>query len=244
MSIQINKIITVTGEKVLSFQQRYPVTLDSVIELRAEFRSIGNIKSKLFFGLDCFKENGTTITSGEIFRTNESLLIISKNSDMMGFTLEKKPETWCNSTDTYSESYRKKIGFYFDGNINRLPDYLINSPAYKTYEDKNIFVNKAIPKEIYDKIICFKTKVMSHYDNSTYDYSAADNVEVDKQWSKFEATYNGFSNGYGDIKGKFRLETKTISPIIIANYQQDSNAVLEIKNIEIIIKDKPQLIEI
>ena len=83
---------------------------------------------------------------------------------------------------------------------------------------------------------------MNHYANSTYDYSAAKNVEVDKQWSKFEATYNGFSNGYGDIKGKFRLGTKTISPIILANYRQDSNAVLEIKNVEIIIKDKPKLL--
>ena len=242
MSIQFNQIITVTGDKCLFFQQRYPVTSNSVVELRAEFRSIGNAKSKICFGLDCFKEDGTTITSLETFRMNESLLIISKNSDMMGFTLEKKPETWTNSTDTYYESYRKIIGIYFDGNINHLPDYLIKSPAYKTYKDKNIFLNEPIPKEIYDKIVCFKTKVMNHYANSTYDYSAANNIEVDTQWTKFEATYNGFSNGYGDIKGKFRLGTKTISPIIIANYRQDSNAVLEIKNIEIIIKDKPQLL--
>ena len=242
MSIQTNEIITVTGDKCLFFQQRYPVTLNSVVELKAEFCSIGNINSKIFFGLNCFKEDGTSITSLETFRMNESLLIISKNNDMMGFTLEKKPETWCNSTDTNSELYGKIIGIYFDGNINRLPDYLIKSPAYKTYEDKNIFLNEPIPKEIYDKIICFKTKVMNHYANSTYDYSAAYNVEVDKQWSKFEATYNGFSNGYGDIKGKFRLGTKNISPIILANYRQDSNAVLEIKNVEIIIKDKPKLL--
>ena len=159
---------------------------------------------------------------------------------MKGFTLEKKPETWCNSTETYDESYRKIIGIYFDGNINRLPDYLIKSPAYKNYEDKNIILNEAIPKDIFDKIVCFKTKVMNHYANSTYDYSAANGIVVDKHWTKFEAIYKGFSNGYGDIKGKFRLGTKYISPIIIANYQRDS--VTEIKNIEIIIKDTPKLI--
>ena len=79
-------------------------------------------------------------------------------------------------------------------------------------------------------------------DSNAYDYSAASNNEVDNQWTKFEATYNGFSEGYGDKKGKFRLGTKTISPIILANYGQDSNAILEIKNIEIIIKDKPELL--
>ena len=76
MSVKINEIITVTGEKVLNFQQRYPVTINSEVELRAEFQSIGKINSKIFFGLNCFKEDGTTITSNETFRTNESLLMI------------------------------------------------------------------------------------------------------------------------------------------------------------------------
>ena len=83
---------------------------------------------------------------------------------------------------------------------------------------------------------------MNHYANSAYDYSAAYDAEVDNQWSKFEATYNGFSEGFGDKEGKFRLGTKTISPIILANYRQDSNAVLEIKNIKIIVKDKPEIL--
>ena len=242
MSIQINEIITVTGYKNLFFKQRYPVNLNSIVELRAEFRSIGNTKSKIYFGLNCFKEDGNSIKAFETFRKNEPLLIISKNIDMLGFTLEKKPDTWNNSTDTYSESNLKYIGIYFDGNINCLPDYIIKTPAYKTYEDRNIFLNEAIPKEIFDKMICYKTKVMNHYDSNTYDYSAASNNEVDNQWTKFEAAYNGFIEGYREIKGEFRLGTKTISPIILANYGQDSNAILEIKNIEIIIKDKPELL--
>ena len=242
MSVAINQIITVTGNKQLNFQPKFPVNENTTVELRAEFQSIGKINSKIYFGLHCFTEEGTEILCQHIFRTKESLLITSKNNDMTNFTLEKKPETWNNSIQTYDEKNNKLIGLYFDGNIDRLPDYLIQSPAYKTYEDNNILLNKAIPKEIYDKIIPFKTRIMNHYDSNTYDYSAACNASVDKQWTKFEAIYNGFSNGYGDIKGKFRLGTKVISPFILANYAQDSDAILEIKNIEIIVKDKPKLI--
>ena len=86
------------------------------------------------------------------------------------------------------------------------------------------------------------TRVMNHYSSSTYDYSAACSAEVNNQWTEFKAIYNGFSEGYGDIKGKFRPGTKEISPLILANYQQDENAVLEIKNIELIVKEKPKII--
>ena len=161
---------------------------------------------------------------------------------MKGITLEKKPETWNNSTETDDENYYKLIGIYFDGNIDRLPDYLIKSPAYKTYENNNIILNKEIPQEIYDKIVPFKTRVMNHYCSMTYDYSAACNDCVGEQWTEFKAVYNGFSNGYGDIKGNYRLGTKQISPFILANYHQNNDAVLEIRNVELNIKEKLKMI--
>ena len=157
---------------------------------------------------------------------------------MKSFILEKKPETWYNS----NRSDLKVIGIYFDGNIDRLPDYLINYPAYDTYADNNIILNEKLPKEIYDKIVPFRTRVMNHYSSSTYDYSAASHVKVDRQWTKFEAIYNGYSIGYGDIKGKFRLGTKSISPFVLANYHQKDEAILEIKNIEITVKNKQKLV--
>ena len=83
---------------------------------------------------------------------------------------------------------------------------------------------------------------MNHYHSGTYDYSAPCNVCVPEYWTEYRAEYNGFSDGYGDIKGKFRKETKKVSPFILANYSQNNDAVLEIKNIEIIVKDKPKLI--
>ena len=110
------------------------------------------------------------------------------------------------------------------------------------YSEKYGILNAPIPQEIYDKIKPFTTRVMNHYSSGTYDYSAASYAEVNNQWTEFKAIYNGFSEGYGDIKGKFRPGTKEISPLILANYQQDENAILEIKNIELIVKEKPKII--
>jgi len=240
MSIAINEIITVTGYKQLDFQPKYPIDENTTVELSGQFRSTGTESSIIYFGLHSFEENGKEILSDSINRVKEPLLIISKNTDMKSFILEKKPETWHNSIN--DQSYLKIIGIYFDGNIDRLPDYLINYPAYGTYADNNIILNKELPKEIYDKIVPFRTRVMNHYCSGTYDYSAASHVKVDRQWTKFEAIYNGYSIGYGDIKGKFRLGTKSISPFVLANYGQKDEAILEIKNIEITVKNKPKLV--
>ena len=238
MSIDINEIITVTGHKQLDFQPKYPIDENTTVELSGQFRSTGTESSMIYFGLHSFGENGKEILSESINRVKEPLLIISKNTDTKSLILEKKPETWYNS----NRSDLKVIGIYFDGNIDRLPDYLINYPAYDTYADNNIILNKVLPKEIYDKIVPFRTRVMNHYSNSVYDYSAASHVKVDRQWTKFEAIYNGYSIGYGDIKGKFRLGTKSISPFVLANYNQKDEAILEIKNIEITVKNKPKLV--
>ena len=81
---------------------------------------------------------------------------------------------------------------------------------------------------------------MNHYSSGTYDYSAACDDEVPEMWKEFKAEYAGFSNGYGDVKGKFRPETKSVIPFVLCNYGQNENAILEIKNVEIVIKDKPK----
>ena len=52
--------------------------------------------------------------------------------------MNKKPETWNNPEDSGSQGYSKFIGIYFNGIITHLPDYIIESPAYKKYENNII----------------------------------------------------------------------------------------------------------
>ena len=75
-----------------------------------------------------------------------------------------------------------------------------------------------------------------------FDYSAACGENVPEKWTEYKAKYEGFSAGFGDIRGKFRLGTKIVLPFVICNYGQNEDAILEMRNIEIIIKNKPKFI--
>ena len=89
MSIILDKIMTIEGYKELNFKNRYDVDEDTTIELKGVFRTSGKQKSVIYFGLHCFKEDGTEIMCQHVNRTKESLLITSKSSDGKSFSLEK-----------------------------------------------------------------------------------------------------------------------------------------------------------
>ena len=78
---------------------------------------------------------------------------------------------------------------------------------------------------------------MNHYLSGVYDYSAASGAWVPENWTEYKAVYNGFSE-YGDLPGKFKLGTKKVSTFILPNYGQNNYAILEVRNIEVHIKDK------
>ncbi len=229
--------VTGTERWIVDFNRKYEVDENTKIDLKGEFRSIGTEKSKIYFGLHCYKEDGTEIIGEDVYRTNESRTIESYDSNSKTLILDKKPETWDNYDYSISLQQRKCIGFYFDGKIDHLPDYFIDTPAYDKYVDNNIVLKKEIPSNLLDKIIPSITKVMNHYHSNTRDYSAACDNTVPETWTEFKATYEGFSE-IGDIKGKFRLGTKKVSPFVYPNYHQNNNAVLEIRNVEIKVMEK------
>ena len=143
MSFTYEKIMVIKGCKnLLNFPKKYEISKDTTLELRGEFRSSGNKKSIIYFGLQSFKENGAQILAPEVYRLKEYLTVISLGSDGKSFNLNKKPETWNNKTEEKDERDNKYIGIYFDGNISRCPDYLIKSPAYKIYENNIINLNQ------------------------------------------------------------------------------------------------------
>ena len=235
--MNIINVMNIKGSKAIYSSLKYPITDDTIIELKGEFRSAGKEKSKIYFGLQCFRGNGSEIKAYDINRVNEPLIISSINTDYKSFSIIKKPENWNNSGEdnTYDNRNKKYLGFYFDGNTNHLADYIMISPAYKPYTDNKIYLNNEIPKKIIEKIVPYKTVVMNQQDGMTWDYSAACGVEVPEKWTKYEAEYNGFNEGYGDIAGKFRLETNSVSPFI--NCIQKKEDVLEVRNVEIVIKN-------
>ena len=244
MSMNLINILEVKGSNFITSEIKYPITPDTNIELKGDFCSSGKNKSKIYFGLRCFKENGDEIFACEINRVNEPLLITSISSDGKSLTLNKMPEKWNNSNEDDKKSLDncKYLGIYYDGNTDGLADYIMHTPAYKKFNNNIIDLNKEIPNDIINKIIPYQTKIMNHYDNNYRDYSAACGVDVPEKWTEYKAEYKGFSNGFGDISGKFRAGTKSVCPFMVCNYRQNEEAILFIKNVEIVVKDKPKFV--
>ena len=225
--------------RTLMSRSLFEIFDNSIVKLKGEFRSVGKTPSILYFGLKCLNKNKEEITSQQINRINEPLLIKSIDVGNNTIILDNKPKNWINSEKPDDQRYRQYIGIYYDGNTEHLPDDLIISPAFNTIEHEKIQLNQPIPPDIVEKIIPLKTKVMNHYGSSTYDYSVAGGISVPTKWTPYFATYQEYSNGNGDIRNKFRPTTKFICPVLLCNYYQKSedNPILEIRNIEIKIKN-------
>jgi hypothetical protein len=227
-------------KNIVNFRNRYEVNENTILTLKGEFRSAGKIKSILYFGLHCFREDGAEIIGADNHRVRESHIIKSFDSNGKRFTLDEKPSySWENDQYYQNENNRRYLGIYFDGKINHLPDYLIKAPAYYNFIDNNINLKTQLPKEILDKIAPDTTRIMNHY-GAGYLYCSACGVTVPENWTKYESTLNGFSE-FSDAPGKFRLGTKKVSPLILPNYGQNEYAILEARNVEINIKDKPKI---
>jgi hypothetical protein len=56
----------------------------------------------------------------------------------------------------------------------------------------------------------------------------AQNVTVPREWTRCSVTYCG--EGFCNAPGKHRTGAEAIGMLILANYQQDSQAILQMKN--------------
>ena len=236
MSIKYNSLIEVKGFKAIESEKQYTITDDTLIELKGEFRSCGDVKSRIYFGLISLRENGEEILGKHVLRVDEPLIVKSVCSDRKSLILNKKPEKWDNSNEKYNTKNFKYIGIYYDGKTEHLPDYLIFTPAYNNYNDNIINLNKEIPEDVVKNIKNDITIVMNHHDTNTRDYSAANGVEVPEKWTEYKVEYRGYNKiGEYDQKGKFRPGTRLVRPFVYCNC--DNKGELEIKNIEITIKE-------
>ena len=86
--------------------------------LKAKFKSIGKEKSKLYLGIACYDANEKMISSADVNR-NSACTITDFTENTI--TLDKQPADW-NVGATAGGA--KCLGFYFDGNTERVPDFV------------------------------------------------------------------------------------------------------------------------
>lgn len=202
--------------------------------LTGTFRSNGSIDSKVYFGFLPILEDGTNSTqsSSNSFRRGDDGII--QSWDDTSITLNNSPTGWYTSTSYVS----RKMGFYYDGNTNRLPDFIMYSSAYgatrgtyDTISESTINLSYPIPAEISSNFIPGVSVVKNHYGGcGSYLYSVLSGNILPQTWN----TYSDISTGDGWTQTQceaFRPFTRFVRIMMLPNYAQSSTSVLQFDQI-------------
>ncbi|MEX2170719.1 MAG: hypothetical protein WD851_15490 [Pirellulales bacterium] len=218
----------VQGPKTVMSSPFIPVTPEGQYHLSGLFRSGTLTQSRLYFGISTYDEKGNFISAVEVLRVGSDNKIRSISNNVI--TVEGRLSGW-NAPN--AEEYLKRVGFYYDGNTNKRPDYVTpgTTGAYSEITDRTIRLPAPLPGSVLAKIVPGVTVVKNHYSGSTYMYSAASAKLADSaQWSFFSSPIIS-GEGFGNGRDMFRIGTRYIKIVILANHKQSQNEVLYFRNI-------------
>jgi hypothetical protein len=197
-----------------------PIDTTKTYKLSWDFRSTWINPNKMLFWLISYDENKKEITATDNLRIWNAATLTSYDSSKITTDTTLVWWYWLSSAE-----YRKSLGFYYDWNTNKLPDYIMNhtrnystDPWISAYSDvswKEILLNREIPNEVTLKIIPWVTKVMDHYDWNVYIYTYY-NYSMDNNWVttvSWNITWESFWAGIS----YFRKGTKYVRVILLAN---------------------------
>ncbi len=221
-------VFQVTGASTIISDMRIKVDMQTHYRLSGRFKSIGTTPSKIYFGVTTFRSDGAHIESWEGTRTGFPAMIdsvtpttINTRTDLIG---------WYTGSVS---SYYKAIGFYFNGDTNRLPDYVLTNwgtgaianeaGVYSTATGRAVILNIPVPASVQAQITP-NTRIYNHYAGGTYVYTAAGNDTVSTTWQEFSGSISGFD--MQNSINRFRVGTDNIGFLILANYSQDNTAIL------------------
>lgn len=76
------------------------------------------------------------------------------------------------------------------------------------------------------------TKIRMHYPGSSYNYVAASSVVVPNEWTEYSGQVQGV-NLHGINSSRFRHGTQFVRVLILANYHQAGDSILEIDDLKL-----------
>ena len=210
--------------------------------LKGRFKSIGTDRSRLYFGFAPYDENKRLISVEEVTRYGNDEVIGSFNSTSI--TVVDNMSGW---NDYNTMAYQRSLGFYYNGDTTKLPDYVFKyipssfysresaTGAYKSGVNggKIIILNTVLPSDVASKIIPGTTVVKNHSSGGTYLYSAASGVYLTNEWREFSGQVTG--EGFGNNPNMFRQGTKYVKIIMLLNHRGGSGDVTI--NSEVIFDD-------
>ena len=103
--------------------------------------------------------------------------------------------------------------------------------VYSEFVKGRLRLNASLPDTVASRIQKGTTKICNHFSSKFYLYSAACNADVPEEWTEYCGIIQG--EGWGEDFSKFRLGTKYISVVILANYNQTKEAQMMMKDLEL-----------
>lgn len=196
----------------------------------ANFKSVGSGGlSKIYFGglpYNAANQQISSTISGMRKPDAHDAVVKSFTSTTITTAGVADLSTWYSGGSTHAQS----IGFYYDGDISKTPDYTWYNGIYSSASGDTIQLNSAMPSSISSNIIPGTTVVKNHY--VTYDPRVISYYDVPTTWTSLGGPIEGetFDNEY---TSRFPYGTRKIRMLIRANYGQDSTYELHVDDVKL-----------
>ncbi|MBK8480018.1 MAG: hypothetical protein IPL40_02415 [Proteobacteria bacterium] len=237
-------VFTAAGETNLLSSVLVAVDPAKRYRLSGRFRSSGSEPSKLYLGVAPYSAEPRFIRVEQAERVGAA-------ATLTGITAtELSTAATLTGWSKGGPAYARQLGFYFDGEIDHLPDAIWgNQPAgltepystdpalgaFSTAENQTVALNAALPATISGRVVNGTTRVMNHSGGGTYLYAAAALVTVPNTWTLYQGELTGAAfNGGPNV---FRPTTAYVRLAILLNYRQGDAARLSFTDLSLVEVD-------
>ncbi|MCP3965400.1 MAG: hypothetical protein GY750_01035 [Lentisphaerae bacterium] len=223
--------LKVTGPATLLSKRTFPVDTYQEYELSGKFKSTGNHKGKLYFGLACYDKDQKRIRPENVYNIPGTETVLAADC--------KKGDTVIKVKDASKWQQNKLacIAFNIDdsGQFKDLPNRNLSTHNITKIEKKGDLWEITL-KNPCNVAFTAGTKVREHRIAGSYMYCAARGILMSGAWQEFKAKVRGIlPSGYS--AGQFWPGTKYVKVLILANHKGDKDSVMLIDDVEFEIED-------
>jgi alpha-tubulin suppressor-like RCC1 family protein len=229
-----------------------PINPDFTYTISGRFKSVGaGGESMVYFGLAPYDKNyyqPNFIQRSDYRAVGDTATIANYDDSTITVQAGVDLSTW--NQGGVDLAVDRLIGFYFDGQTDKLPDFVISPQesgyyystdptrgAYSTASGTTINLNTPIPPEVQAKINLDVTKIKNHMGDSTYLYTAAKSKLIPANiYTTYSGSITGINTSLGqNIHNSFPYETNWAKIVILLNYGQDHNYATNFDDISLTI---------
>ncbi|QSH41293.1 hypothetical protein P0136_08785 [Lentisphaerota bacterium ZTH] len=223
--------LKVTGPAKLISARAFPVNPNQEYELSGKFKSVGNHKGKLYFGLVCLDQTQRRIAPVNVYNIPGTETVLAAPC--------KKGDKVIKVKDASNWKQHKLASIAFDvdtsGQFSDLPNYNVTAHGIDKIEKKGDAWEITLQRPC-NFAYPAGTKIREHRVGSSYMYCGANGVTMSGAWQEFKVKVRGIMTS-GSSAGQFWPGTKYVKVVVIANSKGDKDSAILIDDIEFELED-------